>query len=816
MLTSQLRLCLTIAALLMLAWLLHPPSSSQSSTDDGAVEIHYLGSSGPLSGAMEDAVRLFEEESARAHLADPSKPVYRVTISTNTSKDLTADPTRFIISVAGGMPPDVLIFDRFAVAEWSSRGVFQPLDEYIKRDIAAGRPDAIRAEDYFAPAWNEVSEGPGGVFGIPIDIDTRALYYNKDLLVRAGYVDEKGQARPPRTWEELEEMAVKLTERDNFGRITRLGFAPNFGNSWLYLYAWMNGGEMMSADRTRVTMNDPRVVGALEYITRIYDKLGGAQAVYGFQNSFQSGALDPFITSQVVMKIATSSEISSSFAQYGRNLNYGVAPAPLPASEIARGAPNVSWMGGFCYAIPATAKNKDAAWELVRFLASDSTRRIVAESERLTMESQGRVYVPVQVSKKGLNEERFQQYVFSRPEVDSRLKDAVRAFNGLIESARYRPVTPVGQLLWNEHVAATENAIFKRMSPREALEASTRNVQARLDKILHPKPGPIINWNWFFVGYALLIIALTTAIYLWDARKGGAAGGTEQRASWLGGWVSASPWILGFIIFTAGPMLFSLIISFCRYDAINEAVFIGPDNYIRMFTADSLFGRSIGNTLFMVIGVILGNALSLAMAVLLTMKVRGIAVWRTFFYIPSIVPMVASSILWIWILDPNTGLINGLLALLGIHGPSWLQDPNTSKISLILMGLWTAGGGIMIWIAGLKGISESYYEAAMLDGASTWQQFRHITVPLLSPYIFFNLVIGIIATLQIFTQAFVMTQGGPANSTLFYVYHLFNNAFRYLDMGYAAAMAWVLFIVVLLLTLLQMKLSERWVHYEGD
>ena len=233
-----------------------------------------------------------------------------------------------------------------------------------------------------------------------------------------------------------------------------------------------------------------------------------------------------------------------------------------------------------------------------------------------------------------------------------------------------------------------------------------------------------------------------------------------------------------------------------------------------MFTRDPLFWKVIGNTLYMVIGIPLGMALSLAIALLLNLEVRGVAVWRTFFYLPSIVPAVASSILWIWIFNPRIGLLNNVLAAFGIHGPNWLQDEHTSKIALILMGLWSAGGGMIVWLAGLKGISPSYYEAAALDGANAWQRFRTITLPLLTPYIFFNLIMGLIATLQIFTQSFIMTQGGPIDSTLFYAYHLFNNAFRFLQMGYASALGWFLFLAVFLLTLLQLKLSKRWVHYE--
>jgi multiple sugar transport system permease protein len=263
-------------------------------------------------------------------------------------------------------------------------------------------------------------------------------------------------------------------------------------------------------------------------------------------------------------------------------------------------------------------------------------------------------------------------------------------------------------------------------------------------------------------------------------------------------------------------MLFSLVMSFCDFDVINPGRFVGLHNYKTFFTEDELFWKSLGNTGFMLIGVPLGMVVSLLMAMLLNTKVRGMAVWRTFFYLPAIVPMVAASILWIWIFNPDGGLINRAIELFGLTGPGWLQDRSWSKPAIIVMGLWGAGGGMIIWLAGLKGINPQLYEAADVDGANAWHKFRHITIPQLTPYIFFNLVMGTIGTFQIFGQAFIMTQGGPANSTLFYVYYLFNNAFRYGHMGYAAAMAWILFVIIFLLTLLQMKMSKRWVYYEAD
>ncbi|MCX5771225.1 MAG: sugar ABC transporter permease [Candidatus Hydrogenedentes bacterium] len=278
----------------------------------------------------------------------------------------------------------------------------------------------------------------------------------------------------------------------------------------------------------------------------------------------------------------------------------------------------------------------------------------------------------------------------------------------------------------------------------------------------------------------------------------------------------ALPWFAGFIVFGGGPIFFSFIMSFCEYDVLSAPKFVGLANYVEMFTRDELFYKSLWNTVYMTIGIPLGMIVGLGIALLLNQEVKGMAVYRTFFYLPSVMPAVAASILWIWIFNPNQGVLNSLLAYVGIHGPAWLQDQAWSKPALIIMGVWSAGSSMIIWLAGLKGIPRHLYEAAEIDGAGRLRRFVSITLPMLSPYILFNLVMGIIGTFQIFTQALIMTQGGPVDSTLFYVYNLFNYAFRYLRMGYASAMAWVLFAIVLVLTMIQMSLSKRWVYYESD
>lgn len=499
-------------------------------------------------------------------------------------------------------------------------------------------------------------------------------------------------------------------------------------------------------------------------------------------------------------------------ATYGRDTNVGIAQPPRPASLTDRGP--VTWSGGWAFAMPANGKNKQMAWDFIRFAASDAAYRAQLESGRHLAEANGQIFLPAQYPKPAMTQYAFDHYVKGNPDLPQRFQDGVKTFDDLLPAARYRPVTPVGQLLWNEHIRAMETALYHRKTPTDALKESQAIVQRALDVTLAPPVGtPIKSWSWFYLGYAALLLAVTAffTVRFFRSRKIDGV----QRSQWLGGVICASPWLIGFVIFGGGPMLFSLIISFCDYDILNTPRFVGLANYTELYTTDQLLPVAMWNTIYMIIGVPLGMAISLAMAMLLNQKVRGIAAWRTLFYLPSVVPMVVSSVLWIWILNPQGGLINLALELIGIEGPRWLQSAQWSKPSLILMGLWTAGSGLIVWLAGLNGISQSLYEAAAIDGAGKVRQFWNVTLPQLTPYIFFNMLMGLIATFQTFGQAFVMTAGGPENSTLFYVYHLFNYAFRYGRMGYASAMAWVLFVIVLGLTVVQLRLSRRWVHY-GD
>lgn len=279
----------------------------------------------------------------------------------------------------------------------------------------------------------------------------------------------------------------------------------------------------------------------------------------------------------------------------------------------------------------------------------------------------------------------------------------------------------------------------------------------------------------------------------------------------------ASPWLIGFLVWTIGPMVASLGLSFTDYAVIAPPHFTGLENYITMLTGDELVWQALRVTVLYAAGAIpLGLVASLILALLMNQKIIGIAGFRTIFYLPSVISGVPVALLWMWILNPDFGIINNVLARVGIHGSQWLFSETWVLPSLILMSLWTSVGALMvIYLAGLQGIPQHLYEAAELDGAGPWAKFVHVTIPMISPIIFFNALMGVIGSFQIFTPAYVMTKGGPANASLFFGLYLYNNAFKYFKMGYASALAWLMFLIILALTLLVIRSSPYWVYYEG-
>ena len=296
--------------------------------------------------------------------------------------------------------------------------------------------------------------------------------------------------------------------------------------------------------------------------------------------------------------------------------------------------------------------------------------------------------------------------------------------------------------------------------------------------------------------------------------------GISKKEAWAG-YIFSSPWIIGFFVFMAYPLIASIYFSFCDYSVLKPPVWVGMDNY-KALMGDDLFWTALKNTLlYAVIALPAGMATAVILAMLLNAKVKGMAAYRTIFFIPSLVPQVSLAILWSWVLNSEHGVLNPVLdpflKLIHLKGPNWMGDPNWSKPSLVLMGMWGVGNAMLIYLAGLQDVPVQLIEAADLDGANSWQKTKNVTIPMISPVILFNLIMGIIGTLQVFTVPYIMFPNGtPAHSTYFYTEYLYDNAFRYHKMGYASAMGWIMFLMILGLTVFSLRMSEKHVHYQGS
>lgn len=291
----------------------------------------------------------------------------------------------------------------------------------------------------------------------------------------------------------------------------------------------------------------------------------------------------------------------------------------------------------------------------------------------------------------------------------------------------------------------------------------------------------------------------------------------KRRQEIVGGFLFISPWLIGFLLFIAIPVVMSLYASFTRWNIVGDPRWVGSRNYARIFTVDKNFVQALKVTLrYSVVYLPVTTVLGLATALALNAKVKGVGLFRSFFYMPYMAPQIAATLVWMWMLNPRYGLINTMLGWIGIQGPNWLHDPKTAIYGLMLIGFWGVGGSAVIYLAGLQNIPQHLYDAAEVDGANAWHRLRHVTLPMLSPTIFYVFVMELIGVFQTFTAAFVATEGGPLKSTLFYMLYIYQKAWVSLRMGYASALAWILTLIILLITMLILKSSPLWVHYEAE
>ena len=684
---------------------------------------------------------------------------------------------KLLTSVAGRVPPDVVLFNRPFLAGFIARGAFRPMDDLVERDD-------IRGTDYFSAAW-EGNRYDGRVYGMPFNTDVRVLFYNRRHFVEAGMDPD----RPPRTWRELADVSERLTVRREDGRLERVGFAPledHWGNTYLYLYAWQNGGRFLDDDGRRLTLTHPKNVEALEWMTERVRAVG-YDRLQALQSGFTGDFYHPFFTGKLSMT-GNEGYLLSQIRIYAPDLDFAVAPLPYPEDGV-----HATWSGGYSLAIPSETRNVAGAWRFIRWMTGPEQQSYY-----------GRMSDQLPALRVATQDAYFQE------------DPAWRVFVSEMEYSRPLPRTPVAMEMFDELRFAMAAAYDGASTPREALERAQTVCQTSLDTYRGRTEWAPIPERALTVGFVITLAALAVGWLYWRRASflGATAAATEAR--W--GVIFTAPAIVGFLVLVAAPAVLSAVYSLCDYGVLQSARWAGLENYRELFAEDRRFWLSLWNTFYYVaFSVPLGMAVALVAAVFLQRATKMNAIGRTLVYLPAIMPTVAMAVLWLMIFNADFGLLNATLRLFGVEGPLWMRSVRWSKPSLILMSLWGVGPWMVIYVAALQGIPGHLLESASLDGAGAWARFRHITVPLISPSLFFTAVIGCIAALQMFTQVYVMTmgEGGPLDSTMFYVLYLYRKAFNHVEMGYASAMAWILFWVVLVLTAIQFAASRRWVHYES-
>jgi multiple sugar transport system permease protein len=692
---------------------------------------------------------------------------------------------------AAGTPPDVFYLGYENLPEMAGMKLLTDLTPYIEKEKASGRGAWL--DDFYpilmdAFRFDGEKTGKGPLYGLPKDFTTSLMYVNVDLFKEAGIpIPYEGW-----TWDEYEQDMKKIASLSHTkGRGEVYGGVLNTWPAVLRNILWCYGGDFFGESFRDVRLDDPGSIAAMEMIqrTRFID-----HSVFNATGLSKDGGQE-FYTGNVGC-IGPQGRWMTPRYRSITNFQWDVVPLPHQKRKVSM-IFTVSW------AMSASTRHPKESFELMKFLSGPEGQ--------------------VMSAKLGLAIPSLQSIAHSQAFLDPDQKPKHTpiflkeiAHSELAQNPRIRGFDDI----LNREVA--EAIQFNRTTPMRAARAVENSWLAEINSPLQSKEYPPMRWDLIGGGTAALILA-ATALFWWRARREriGPLDRRQERA----GWMFIMPWILGFLVLTLGPMVLSLLLALTKWTALTpftDARYVGFDNFAHMARYDEDFLQSLKVTFYYVLlAVPLGQIAALAVAVLMNNKVRGIGLFRTIYFVPSVVSGVALATLWLWIFNKDYGLLNTILwpvaRWLGTTPPDWFgMDANLWAIpGFVLMGLWGVGAGMVIYLAGLKGVPTSLYEAATIDGAGAWRRFWNVTLPMLSPLIFYNLVMGIIGSFQIFTQAKVMTNGGPGNATLFYVLNLYRQAFELHKMGYASALAWVLFVIVLVLTLLVFRGSKNLVYYEG-
>ncbi len=723
-------------------------------------------------------------ERLKKRFEELNPDLYLNIIRTNVERKVEA-------MIAGGVAPDVLYVKFDEVAYHFEGETMRDLTPFISRD------SELDLDDYYEQMLNPFTRN-GRLYALPCYYTPFVVFYNKDLF------DKHGVPYPPDDgnwdWDDYRERAVRLThDTDGDGRTDEFGLYFAWWQHGVETFIRQNGGRILSEDGRRLVMENPRTVEALQYLyeLKFKDKVAPSVMTAPGQNPtrlFRQGKVAMYGPWGVF-----------SVPDFRKITNFDWDVAPLPKGPEGQRAGIIF---PYAYAISRQSNHPEQAYRLLRFLTAGEGAKILAKFS---------LFIPC---RRSIAESDLFKDPTTRPQNDDAFLDDVKkgyAYLPAWSTTRWKDVyyeinKEFDNLLNNARRTPKQSArMIDHIGNRILAEAREENTEVPF--FLWLRIPALIG----IVGVVLLVMFRRRFRGRVIAR--GPLATEEER--W--GYAFISPWVIGFVCLTAGPIVFSAILSLCRWQSLSSlrtAQFVGLRNYATLFSGgDHLFYRSLQVTAYYTaLSVPLGVCGSLVLALLMNVRTRGIHLFRTIYYMPAVLPIVAVTVLWWYLFNPNSGLVNHLLSLTGIATtPNWLSSPYWSVPLLVTMSLWAVGGNMIIYLAGLQGIPTALYEAAAIDGAGAWRRFWHVTLPMITPVLFFNIVMGIIGSFQVFSQAYVMYSGGggPNDSALFYVLYLYRKAFEEFQLGYGCAMAWVLFVVIFIFTLLIFKSSPVWVHYEG-
>lgn len=726
---------------------------------------------------------------------------------------------KLLVQYAANVSPDVAIFHNSTFLKFAKRDGLYSLDSFIKST------PGLHLDKYYQEAIEHFKYNDQ-LYVLPRDVaPSCVIYYNKKLLDEAGIPYPDGswtwdyQVRPWLKEKDFLWVIQKLTKLDKKKKPLQWGFNAYYLRLLADNFALSSGANYADdmKNMTKVTFDDPKVVKAYQLtadLANVHQWIPNDSQARGM---LQSTRRDLWISQKTAMYFSGIWDVLNirSRLQKGTSgwFDWDIAPFPAYKDGTKR-----YYSGSAGYGIFKTTKHPKEAWKLVQWLSGPPGMRKFAETglaqPALIKMATSFPWVPTSKSKES----------FLPPYNKIITHHAVPYSWFEPDSMHWHSIS----LLINEYLSPIWNGTI---SAKAGLSIANKEAQRFLDTQLRKEKLPLLNW-WVAGGIGLFCAIILVLWVFWPVKANhySPRRKNESKIAYL----FLAPWILGFLAFTFGPMIISLLMSVADWDMIQPAKWYGLQNYKEAFGEDPRFWISLGVTLIYVsIAIPLGLILSLGLASLLNLKVKGATFYRTCFYLPSLASIVAACLIWRKIFQAEGGLLNTLIYGSDGHGNflglanflsqftkpgeqiDWLGNEHTALASMILMSLWNVGAPTVVLLAGLQNIPKTYYEVAILDGANTWNRLMKVTLPLLSPSLWFCLVTGAIGSFQIFTKAYVMTDGGPGNATRFFMLHLYNQAFSYLRMGYASALAWILFLVILGFTLLKLKLN-KFVYYEGE